>query len=231
MIELAPYSFPTLRNLRRYVTLRIEQFIKNAGTVILLASIIIWSLLNLPFGGQKLEESIFGRLSRGIAPLFTPAGFGNWESSGSLVTGLIAKEVVVSTMSQIYVGEEHGEVITGSNSFLQDLQQIGAGFVDATIEAGKELIEIFTPGISVFGVRDGTQDTALSLALTQVYSPLSALAFLVFVLLYLPCVATLGTIRGEFGWKWALFSAVYQTTIAWLLAVVVYQGGRMLGFA
>lgn len=231
VIELPAYSSPSLKNLLLRISLRTGQFIRHAGTVILAASVVIWILLNLPLGVSSLNESWFGRISNAIAPAFRPAGFGSWESAGSLMTGFVAKEVVVSTMSQIYVGEERGEEVQERSSFVEDLWGIGAGFYNATIDSGKELIEVLTPGLTIFKAEEGTDDTALSEALQDVFSPLSAVAFLVFVLLYVPCVATLATIRGEFGWKWAAFAAVYQTGTAWIIAVIVYQIGRFLGYA
>jgi ferrous iron transport protein B len=232
VIELPSYSMPTLKNLWIQVSQRTGRFIRHAGTVILLASVVIWLLLNLPFGGTSLQSSWFGRVSAVVAPVFEPAGFGRWETTGALVTGLVAKEVVVSTMSQIYVGEEDASEIPQVVRIGDDLAQIGGGFLTATVDAGKELIEVVTPGISIFKAEEGTnQGTALTSAVREVFSPLEALAFLVFVLLYVPCIATLGTISGEFGWRWAVFAAFWQTGIAWALAVLVYQGGRLFGFA
>lgn len=230
VIELPPYNLPTMKSLWFHVSQRIGIFIRHAGTIILAASIVIWMLLNMPLGVSKLDQSWFGRISNVIAPVLEPAGLGNWEATGSLITGLIAKEVVVSTMSQIYVGEEQDNDFLEQITFGEDLAYIGNGFFTATIDAGKELVKTLTPGLTIFGMEEETEDTALSGALQDVFTPLSALAFLVFVLLYVPCVATLGAIRGEFGWKWAVFSAVYQTVTAWLLAVLVYQGGLLLGF-
>ena len=74
------------------------------------------------------------------------------------------------------------------------------------------------------------EDTALSQALQDHFTALTALAFLVFVLLYVPCIATMGAIKQEFGSRWAASAAIYQTTFAWLAAVLVFQGGRLLGF-
>ncbi len=230
-IELPPYNVPTLKNLWFHVSQRTGRFIRNAGTVILAASVVIWVLLNLPFGVPSLDDSWFGKVSNLIAPVFQPAGFGNWQTSGSLVTGLIAKEVVVSTMSEIYLGEAKADEDVAPTSFLEDLVSIGDEFMVATVDAGKKMIEVLTPGIRVFKAEPVVEDTALSGVLREQFTPLSALAFLTFVLLYVPCVATLGTIRAEFGWKWAAFSAVYQTGIAWSLSVLVFQGGRLLGYA
>jgi ferrous iron transport protein B len=232
VIELPSYSMPTFKNLWIQVSHRTGRFIRHAGTVILLASVVIWLLLNLPIGGASLQNSWFGRVSAVVAPVFEPAGFGRWETTGALVTGLVAKEVVVSTMSLIYVGKEQASENLQAVRIGDDLAEIGGGFLTATVEAGKELIEVVTPGISIFEAEEGaTQGTALTSAVREVFSPLEALAFLVFVLLYVPCVATLGTIGGEFGRKWAVFAAFWQTGIAWAMAVLVYQVGRLIGFA
>ncbi len=232
VIELPPYQLPSLKCLWDQIAARIGRFIRNAGTVILAASVVIWLLLNMPWGVTNMGESWFGQVGKAIAPALRPAGFGNWESAGSLVSGLVAKEVVISTMSQIYIGEVREELEIEETDFGHDLVDIGAGFIQATGEAGKQLLELLTPGIPLFKEADPiTEDTQLGSALQQVFTPLAALAFLVFVLLYVPCVATLGTIRSEFGWRWALFSAVWQTGVAWMMATLVYQGGRLLGYA
>jgi ferrous iron transport protein B len=230
VIELPPYRWPTFGNLWRYISTRTGDFIKNAGTVILLASMVIWLLLNIPFGNDNLQDSLFGQVSEWIAPVFKPAGFGSWEASGSLVTGLIAKEVVVSTMSQIYQGEGQEQTERVTETLAGDLGEIIVGFWSATLSAGRELLEVLTPGFSLFTGDGVEEDTSLSSALQTTFTPLSALAFMVFVLLYVPCVATLGAIRGEFGAKWAWFSALYQISVAWLLATSVYQVGRLLGY-
>jgi ferrous iron transport protein B len=232
VLELPPYHMPTLKNLWFQVSQRVREFILKAGTIILAASLVIWLLLSLPFGVSDLNQSWLGQVSTVLAPIFKPAGFGNWETTSSLVTGLLAKEVVVSTMSQIYLGGEAVEESRPASTFVEDLAGIGSSFIAASVEAGKELVEVLTPGVAVFGVEaEATKDIELSQALQAAHTPMSALAFLVFVLLYVPCVATLGAIRGEFGLKWAIFSAVWQTSVAWLLAVLVFQIGRLLGYA
>jgi len=106
---------------------------------------------------------------------------------------------------------------------------IGSGFVTATINSGKILLSIL-PGVDLIPADEAPNDTALSLALQQHFTTLSAMSMLVFVLLYVPCVATLGAIKHEFGTSWAITSAVYQTAVAWIVAFMIYQSGRMLGF-
>lgn len=231
LLELPSYRVPSLRSLWMYISQRTAGFLHNAGTVILAASIVIWFLLSVPFGVQDLRRSWFGELSAVIAPALAPAGFGNWETSGSLFTGLIAKEVVVSTMSQIYTGSEaHSEVTT--TGIGQGLLEIGEGFVTASRDAAIATAETVIPFINLDEASDeSVVSTELGLALQRDFTPLSALAFLVFVLLYVPCVATLATIRDEFGLRWAVFSACYQIAIAWIMAVAVFQVGSLLGYA
>lgn len=229
-LELPPYRLPTLKGLLMHTWEKSKEFVQKAGTVILVVSIILWFLMNLPWGVQNPRHSLFGQVSAAAAPIFAPAGFDKWEASGSLVTGFIAKEVVVSTMSQIYVGEAEAEETSASQkTFGEDVGDIIVGFGTATLDAGKILISLI-PGVDLTGTEAETDDTALSAALTANFTPLAGLAFLVFVLVYTPCVATLGAIKSEYGWNWMVLSAGYQFVLAWILAVLVYQGGYFLGW-
>ena len=228
-LELPPYRLPTFKGLLLHTWEKSKEFVHKAGTVILIVSVILWFLMNLPWGVENPRHSLFGQVSATAAPIFAPAGLDKWEVSGSLVTGFIAKEVVVSTMSQIYVGEAAQEETASETTFGEAVGSIILGFGEATVDAGKILFSLI-PGVNLVET-DGSEDnTALSTALTHNFSGLSALAFLVFVLVYTPCVATLGAIKAEYGWKWMWVSAGYQFGLAWLLAVLVYQGGHFLGW-
>lgn len=228
VLEMPPYRMPALTSVLIHMWENTREFVRKAGTVILGASVVMWFLLNLPWGVPEQRDSYFGRASAVIAPVFSPLGFGNWETSGALLTGFMAKEIFVSTMSQIYFGAEAKEV-EETPSLTEDLAGIGAGFVNASIQSGKILVGII-PGVNLVDDAAEGEDMALSRILRQQFTPLSAAALLVFVLLYVPCVSTLGAIRHEFGGSWAVTSAVYQTAVAWLAAFIVYQGGRLLGF-
>jgi ferrous iron transport protein B len=227
VLELPPYRLPTLKGLLIHMWERTGGFVRKAGTVILAVTVILWFLLNLPWGGERQRDSVFGNVSAAVAPVFEPLGFGNWEAAGSLVSGFIAKEIVVSTMSQIYVGEE-GEAVAEATTFAQDVKETLTGFALATLEAGRVFASII-PGVDLTGNEGEAEDTALSAALRTYFSPLVAVVLVAFVLLYVPCVATLAAIRHEYGWKWAIFSASYQLALAWVVAFVIYQGGRFLG--
>ena len=230
VMELPPYRMPTLKGLLIHMWEHTSGFVRKAGTIIMAVSIVLWFLLNMPWGVENPRDSYYGRISEAASPIFAPAGFDTWQATGSLITGFIAKEIVVSTMSQIYVGEEGEEAEAEPTSFVTDVKDIMVGFVGATISAGKELAEVLTPGITLFPAEEEEEEdqTALSRALQGAFTPISALAFLLFVLLYVPCVATVAAQVHEFGWRWALLSVALNLSIAWLAAVLVYQGGRLL---
>lgn len=228
VLELPPYRQPALKSVLIHMWENTREFIRKAGTVILFASLVMWILLNFPWGVEDKRDSYFGQVSGAIAPVFAPLGFGDWQTSGALVTGFMAKEIVVSTLSQIYINVDDGGDAAEPTTFGEDLAGIGSGFLDATVNSGKILLSII-PGIDLVDEEAEAQDTVLSRALREHFTPLSAAALLVFVLLYVPCVATLGAIKHEFGISWAVTSAVYQTAVAWLAALLVYQGGLLLG--
>ncbi|MGF1504224.1 MAG: nucleoside recognition domain-containing protein, partial [Anaerolineae bacterium] len=162
------------------------------------------------------------------------------EAAGSLVSGLVAKEVVISTMSQIYLGaDEGGETVLPT--VVEDLQAIAVGFGEATVLTVQELVNIVPRTVNIItgvtladayflgaaGDEDAT--TGLQSALMASFTPLTAVAFCAFVLLYVPCMSTLAALRHEFGTRWMLIQTGYSLLIAWAAAVVVYQGGLLLG--
>ena len=228
VLELPPYRQPALKSVLIHMWENTSGFIRKAGTTILMVSVVMWFLLNLPWGVTDKQASLFGKFSTAIAPVFAPLGFGNWETGGALVSGFMAKEIVVSSMSQIYLG--NGDTQTGEPTTLkEDVIFITRGFVEATISSAKILLSIL-PGVDLVDNQTQTENTALSSALQQHFTTLSAISLLVFVLLYVPCVATLTAIKHEFGTSWAVTSAIYQTAVAWIIAFMIYQGGLMLGF-
>lgn len=228
VLELPPYRLPAWRGLLTHTWEKSKEFVHKAGTVILSMAIVLWLLMNLPWGVTDQRDSYFGQASTTLAPLFKPAGFDSWEAAGALVAGSVAKEVVVSTLSQIYVGDDP-EAASSTTTFGQDLGQIILGFGEAVANSGKTLLSLI-PGVNFAETETASEDTALSEALRSAFTPLAALAFVVFVLIYTPCVATLGAIKAEYGWRWVWVSAFYQLGLAWLVAVLVFQSGRFLGW-
>lgn len=235
-LELPPYRPPTARGLMLHTWRRTREFVVKAGTVILAVSVVLWFLMSLPWGVESQRDSYFGQVSAAMAPAFEPAGFGTWQAAGALVSGFIAKEIVVASMAQAYLGEEAEEDEGGAApagpvpTVAEDLREIGASFVEAATGAARSVAGII-PGLDPGPAEaPAEQDTALGAALQASFTPLAAGAFMLFVLVYTPCVATLGAIRHEFGWRWAGLSASYQLVLAWLVAVAAFQAGTLLGF-
>jgi len=232
IMELPPYRVPLLRDLMIHTWHKLKHFVIKAGTYIFAVSVIMWFMLNTPYGVEK-ENSALGRVGKTISPVFAPLGFGTWEASSSLVAGLIAKEVVVSTMAQIYVTdngqEDKTEGTEETKNFLEDLKDVAISFFNALVDSFQNLLAGF--GIKSLQVEEEEKKTALKSKLQEIFTPLSAYAFLAFVLLYWPCVVVGIAMKQEFGsWKIYGQAILIHSMMAWLVAFLIYQGGSLLGF-
>jgi ferrous iron transport protein B len=222
IMELPPYRMPSFTSLCLHTWEKGKHFLYKAGTYILAVSILVWFLLNLPWGVEHKRDSYLGRAGATIAPILKPAGFGTWEASSSLITGVIAKEIVVGTMGEIYAHKHEEKKDTPTLG--EDLREIVVSFAGAAKTAVTTLLFIS-------GDEAPEEDqTSLKQAITEHFTPLSSYSFMAFVLLYMPCVIVGVAMRQEFGtWKWAGVGFLYQSVLAWLVAVIIYQGGRFLG--
>ncbi|WP_457636224.1 ferrous iron transport protein B [Persephonella sp.] len=225
VLELPPYRLPTFRFVMKNAWIKTRAFLYEAGTFILATSIVIWFLLHFPIGVKKTEDSVFGHISKVIAPVFEPLGFGNWQAAGALMSGFVAKEVVIATMGNIYVGEviEEEEKI----DIKEGLVEVGKGFVDANIQAGEKLLSIFGL-VKTAEEEEEKPDTSLMEAVRNAFTPLTAFSFLVFLLLYTPCMATVFAIKQELNsWKWTGVSIGLSFSSAWIVAFLVYNIGKI----
>jgi ferrous iron transport protein B len=255
VMELPPYRIPRPRDVWNQMWERTHGFLVKSGTVILGVSVFLWLLMAVPahqdtgpFNEVEPGDSLFGRISGLIAPAFKPAGFGSWQTTGSLMTGLLAKEVIISTMSQIYAVESHPPVDV-QTTLLQDLFSVSKDFGRAALLTVQEAVNIlprtinlipfvdigelsfFSPGNQLAG---GTRlessllrsfaDTAGSAAA----GPIAAVAFNVFVLLYIPCVSAVSAMRQEFGKRWMWAQIIYTLVVSWAAAVTIFQVGKVL---
>lgn len=205
----------------------------------MVTSIVLWFLMMLPVGGGKFAEteigsSSFAAVSGVIAPVFKPAGFGSWQASGSLITGFVAKEVIVGSMAQIFEVEDGAEEEAAASTFIGDVQEIVVGFFSATLDTIKSIPLIV--GIDLFEAEAEEDMPQLNVAVGEHFrkvsgghGALASVAYMVFVLLYTPCMVAVAAQRQEFGNKWAMFGIVMQLVIAWVAAVVIFQGGIALG--
>ncbi len=245
VMELPPYRLPTLKTTLRHMWNKGSQYVKKMGGVILIASIVIWALgyfpinadiasefndkisktesiyeaqlKNLKIGSDEYskidtrkvsevntlnyektrllqEGSFIGIIGKYIEPVMRPLGF-DWKMSISLLAGVVAKEVVVSTLGVLYQAEGNPD---GNNETLQNKLQSATYKEDD--KAGK-----------------------------PVFTPITAFAYLMFILLYFPCVAVIAAVKKESGnWKWALFMITYTTAVAWIMAFLVNQVGNLI---
>lgn len=238
VMELPPYRLPTFKAIWFHMWERTQSFVRKASGLIMVTSIIIWFLLAIPVGGggfaeAPVDQSAFAAVSRGLAPVFKPAGFGNWRASGALVTGFVAKEVVVGTMAQVYAVEEIEEGAEPT-TFFEDVGEIITSFIGATVDTLKSLPLIV--GIDLFAGEEEAAPTDLMVAVrddfeatSNGHGALAALSYMLFVLLYTPCMVAIAAERQELGAKWMWLSVIGQLILAWIVAVVVFQGGMLLG--
>ncbi len=201
VMELPPYRIPTGRSVVRHMWHKGSQYLRKMGTVILVASVLIWALGHYPVGdpslspAQQQEQSYIGSLGKAVEPVIRPLGF-DWQIGISLLTGLAAKEIVVSTMA-VLSGPSDGTDAAGPGSvnLTEKLRQM-------TYTEGPKMGE-------------------------KVYTPLVAYTLMLFILLYFPCVAALAAIRREAGGRWAFFAMCYTTGVAWLVSFAVFQIGSL----
>ena len=184
VMELPPYRMPTSKSIMRHTWEKGAQYLKKMGGIIMIASIIIWFLGYYPQHdayesvAEQQKNSYIGQIGKAIEPVIKPLGF-DWKLGIGLISGVGAKELVISTLGVLYTNEGDVENVNLSNR-----------------------IPI---------------------------TPLVALAYMLFVLIYFPCIATFAAIKQESGsWKWAIFTAGYTTGLAWLIAFTVFQIGSLI---
>jgi ferrous iron transport protein B len=228
IMELPPYRMPSFRSLCLHTWEKGKHFLVKAGTYILAVSVLVWFLLHLPWGVESKKDSYLGKAGQVMAPALAPLGFGSWEAASSLLTGVIAKEIVVGTMGEIYAPAAEKEAPRPATSLGEDLRQIATSFGGAVKESLGNVVS--TVGVSKLSLEEKEDRSALKAAVRGAFTPLTALGFMVFVLLYMPCVVVAIAMRQELGgWRWFGVAFLYQSALAWIVALLVYQGGRFLG--
>ncbi len=180
VFEMPKYRSPSFRSILFRVLNKSKDFIQRAGTIMFMASVIIWFFQTFDIYFEFVADnstSMFADVGRFIAPIFTPLGFGNWQASVALLTGVIAKEAVVATLAILY---------------------------------------------------KAPSDASLFVAVAQSFTPLTAYAYLVFVLLYTPCLSAISVMARELNSvKWTIVSILTQTFIAWIVSLLIFQIGSL----
>ena len=232
LLELPPYRFPAWAVLWKHAWRRTKSFARRARTTVLATVAVVWLLLALPavsggkFAQVDPKDSVFGSVAQAVSPIFAPLGFGNWQATGALVPGFIAKEVVVGTLGQIYLGEQ--AAAPAPLGFIEGTKQAVTATWKAVTTSVAAIPTIFA--LPQLGTDTSTdQKSPLAAALARAFTPASGLAYLVFVLLYTPCIVTVGAIAQEHGRRVAWITVAYQLVAAWVVAFLVYQVAGRLG--
>ncbi|HHD83293.1 MAG TPA: ferrous iron transport protein B, partial [Campylobacteraceae bacterium] len=223
-LELPTYHMPSRRAVWVLMWPKLKDFIVRAGTVIVLASVVLWGVINLP-SGTTPQNSYLAQTARYITPLFKPAGFGeHWEPIAAMIPGTLAKEVVIGSLGTIY-GVETKEEISRNSDFKTDTIIQLKALKNALIHAILNMANIRIESLSVTEKPDPLQQKLKA----QFVSPLAAFSYLVFILLYIPCVSTMAAIKQELGLRWMLFETALLPLVAYGISVAVYQiGSRLL---
>ena len=193
VLELPPYRIPDMKTVLLETWDKGKGYLVKAGTIIFAMSVLIWFLSSYNFSGMvdDMSQSFLATLGGWMSTLFVFHGFGDWEAGSAVLTGIMAKEAVISTMGILY------------------------GLPDLSPD---------TEAVDAIGMVAGSGFQAA-------FTTMSALAFMVFSQLYTPCMTALGTIKKEAGgWKWFFVSAIGNFVLAWIVSLIVYQVGTLLGF-
>ena len=208
VMELPPYRIPTAKSILRHTWEKGRQYLQKMSGIILVCSMIIWFLGYFPNHNayesvkEQQEHSFIGYIGKAMEPVLKPLGF-DWRMGVGIVSGVAAKELVVSTLGVMYADEE--PVVT-------------------TVEESVAESGVVAGAIPEASSSESEADTRLQRALLKSVTPAGALAYMVFILLYFPCIATFVAIKQEGGgWKWAILTAVYTIILAWVAAFITFN--------
>ncbi|MEA1888645.1 MAG: Fe(2+) transporter permease subunit FeoB [Pseudomonadota bacterium] len=239
MMELPPYHVPTLKGIFLRAWDRVRLFVKEAGQIIILMVLVLNFLNSIgtdgSFGNEDSEKSILSAASRVMAPAFAPMGIDedNWPAVVGVISGVLAKEVVVGTLDNLYTRlAEDGSAEEEAFNLWRQLGDAAATVPANLAELGDSLLDPL--GISILNITDaekaaaeqGVQQGVFGAMNSRFDGAAGAFAYLLFILLYFPCVATIAAIKREAGRPWAMFVAAWTTTVAYITASSFYQIAR-----
>ncbi len=235
VMELPPYHMPTVNGIMHHTLTRLRDFMLRAGKVIVVVVVLLTLLssvgTDLSFGVTDPEDSLLATVSRAISPVFRPMGISgdNWPAAVGLFSGIFAKEAVIGSLDNLYStmhgqppADPEGEVFDLWEGIGEAFAAIPEGFADlgrGVSDPVEEAPGSGGEGTEQLGVSAGTFD-----AMRRHFDgPLGAYTYLLFVLIYAPCVAVMATIYREAGPRWAVLSTLYLTALAWIVSTIFYQ--------
>jgi len=213
IMELPPYHVPTFNGVFLHTWRRLRGFIQRAGVIIVL---IVMAFQAMQFLGNAASprDTILARAGRAVAPVFKPMGVqpDNWEAVVALISGVFAKEAIVGTLGSLYLAESDD---TGG----PELYHFWGGIRDAMLSFAGSIRSMFGGGEHDERVRSALADVMRA----KFPERAGVLAYLLFVLIYMPCVAVVAVIFKELGLRWTLFAGAWLTGLAWWVSVMFYQ--------
>lgn len=236
LIELPPYRIPSLKVILNSTWLRVFDYIKRAGTVILGIMMILWALTYFPNNGDS-NSSYIAKFGHTFAPIMKPTGFGDrWETVAAIPPSIAAKEVVVGFLAQALplADEEVVEEEVEETTFGEDLMEQVKGFGVAVKDSVVGMLSLDVEGL--FTTPDAEEIEEEGRGIVQAtanlwpnddLAPLRAYSFMVFILLVVPCVATLGAIKHEFGWRYLGFVVSIMLVVPYIASTLVFQIGKL----
>lgn len=242
VMDLPLYHSPRAGAVFKTAWLRMKHFIKRAGSIVV-AAVFVLSLLNsvgvdngqVSFGNEDSQVSVLAHAGKAIAPIFEPMGINkeNWPASVALFTGLFAKEAIVGTINSLYAAKD----MSGAGAVAAEQEKtgldIGGSIIEAFTTVGQGLVGALSSfdllGLGLIAEGEAAiseeigADTAVYQHIASYFTVYSAFAYLLFVLMYFPCLAVIGAARQEMGGLYAGVMAVYSTMLAWSVATLFYQ--------
>ena len=221
IMELPEYHLPTIRSMRKLVWQRLKGFLWRAGRYIIPVCLLIGALNTIHFSttNESKPVTLLSAASQTITPVLAPMGIhaDNWPATVGLITGVLAKEVVVGTLNTLYSGNAAGTAYSFSGGLHEALRSVPTNLAN--------LGSAFANPFAASEAAHNMSASAMQTMITRFATPLAAFCYLIFVLLYFPCISTLAAMRREIPRDWSIFSVVWTTSLAYAAAVCIYQLG------
>lgn len=224
ILELPPYQLPPLKNVVGQAWQRLQSFILRAAKVIIPLCLLIGALNAVTVDGTLVmstqQTSLLAAFGKMVTPFFAPMGIqqDNWPATVGLMTGLLAKEVVIASLNTLYLQAAHVVMATPVFDFWQTVKAAGL-----SIPAHLPIVNHMVPALGAVAKQRGLSSVAYGQMAQRFDGVMGAMAYLLFILLYSPCISTIAAIAREINWRWAIFAVVWTTGVAYIVAVLFYQ--------
>ncbi|PMP91984.1 MAG: ferrous iron transport protein B [Hydrogenobaculum sp.] len=221
ILELPPYRRPPLKIVLNIAFVELKGFLKRAGTFIFASTVVVWAFLNIP-PNANIKDTVAGRIGNALVYVFKPIGIEDWRATTSLVPAFLAREIIISSMGAIYSAstKEDYSNFNIDEAFKEQMMSLEQAIKNTALS-------FVSPGFSnVFTQESNT--SFITREIRKSLSPYGALSFMVFVLLYTSCIATVSILKSEFGTKFAVLFLLYSFVLGWAVAFLIYRVSMVL---